>query len=99
MNNPELEILLLLSKYDLLLQKYVKNVIGKSQPLKNRHVVGKLHTGHPGSLVKFLSKTVTDYIIDALGFLMKKTIADDIRKSEFFNLQIDSTQDINVHCN
>lgn len=90
MNNPELdhenylEILLLLSKYDPLLQEYVKKVIGKSQQLKNRQVVGKLYTVRPGSLVTFLSKTIADYIIDALGFLMKKTIADDVRKSEFF---------------
>jgi len=44
-----------------------------------------------------LSKITTDYIIESIGQLIRKTISDDINKVLFFTIQIDSTQDVNVH--
>jgi hypothetical protein len=90
-----LEIVLLLSKYDPLLKEHVDKVVSKSQKAKGRQSETK--SGRPGGLSTFLSKTTADYIIEELGLLMKKQIAKHIKQSEFFTIQIDSTQDINVH--
>lgn len=90
-----LEIVLLLSKYDPLLKEHVDKVVSKSQKAKGRQ--GETKSGRLGGLLTFLSKTTVDYIIEELGLLMKKQIAKHIKQSEFFTIQIDSTQDINVH--
>jgi hypothetical protein len=90
-----LEMVMLLSKYDPVLKEHTDRAIYKSQKSKNRQTVSR--PGRPGGLVTFLSKTTVDYIIEIIGSLMKTTIAENIRKAPFFTIQIDSTQDINVH--
>ncbi|XP_025200592.1 uncharacterized protein LOC112598380 [Melanaphis sacchari] len=90
-----LEMVMLLSKYDPVLKEHTYRAIYKSQKSKNRQTVSR--PGRPGGLVTFLSKTTVDYIIEIIGSLMKTTIAENIRKAPFFTIQIDSTQDINVH--
>lgn len=90
-----LEIVLLLSKYDPLLKEHVDKIVSKS--LKAKFHKNETKSGRPGGLVTFLSKTTADYIIEELGFLMKKEIAKQVKESELFTIQIDSTQDINVH--
>lgn len=60
-------------------------------------MTGKKSSGRPGSLVTLLSKTTAYYIIEAIGQLMRKCISDDINEAQCFSIQIDSTQDINVH--
>ncbi|KAF0703627.1 zinc finger MYM-type protein 1-like [Aphis craccivora] len=90
-----LEMVMLLSKYDPVLKEHTDRAIYKSQKSKNRQTVSR--PGRPGGLVTFLSKTIVDYIIEIIGSLMKTTIAENIRKAPFFTIQIDSTQDINVH--
>lgn len=91
-----LEILILLSKYDPLLNEHVKLAVFKSQLAKTRQK-DNVHSGRPGGLVTYLSKTTVDYIIEAIGILMKKSISESIREANFFSVQIDSTQDVNVH--
>ncbi|XP_008178665.1 zinc finger MYM-type protein 1-like [Acyrthosiphon pisum] len=90
-----LEIVMLLSKYDPVFKEHTDRAIYKSQKSKNRQTVSR--PGRPGGLVTFLSKTNVDYIIEIIGSLMKTTIAENIRKAPFFTIQIDFTQDINVH--
>lgn len=90
-----LEVLILISKFDPLLKNHIDNAVMKSSKYHyNNKVVGKKNSGRPGSLVTFLSKTTADYIIEAIGQLMRKCIADDINEAQFFSIQIDSTQDI-----
>lgn len=91
-----LEMVILLSKYDSLLEEHVKTSVFKSQLAKTRQG-NSVHSGRPRSLVTHLSKTTVDYIIEAIGYLMKKTMSDKIREVTFFTVQIDSTQDVNVH--
>lgn len=90
-----LEMVMVLSKFDFVLKEHTDRAIFKSQKSKNRQTVSKL--GRAGSLVTFLSKTTVDYIIEIIGFLMKTTIAENVRKAAFFTIQIDSTQDVNLH--
>jgi len=93
-----LEVLILISKFDLLLKDHIDNAVLKSSKYHfNNKATGKKTLGRPGSLVTLLSKTTADYIIEAIGQLMRKCISDDINEAQFFSIQIDSTQDINVH--
>lgn len=91
-----LEIILLLAKYDPLLKQHVDKAVMRSQKL-HKSKEEAIHSGRPGRFVTFLSKTTTDYIIDAIGVLLKRNLSEIIKKSEFFSIQIDSTQDVNVH--
>lgn len=93
-----LEVLILISKFDPLLKDHINNAVLKSSKFHNNNkVTGKKSSGRPGSLVTLLSKTTADYIIEAIGQLMRKCISDNINEVQFFSIQIDSTQDINVH--
>lgn len=91
-----LEIILLLAKYDPLLKEHVDKAVMQSQKLYESRKEA-VHAGRPGKFVTFLSKTTADYVIDAISVLLKKNLSEIIKKSEFFSVQIDSTQDINVH--
>ncbi|KAL4153712.1 hypothetical protein QTP88_001545 [Uroleucon formosanum] len=93
-----LEVLILISKFDPLLKDHINNAVLKSSKFHNNNkVTGKKSSGRPGSLVTLLSKTTADYIIEAIGQLMRKCISDDINGAQFFSIQIDSTQLINVY--
>jgi len=60
-------MVILLSKYDNLLEEHVKTSVFKSQLAKTRQG-NAVHSGRPGSLVTHLSKTTADYIIEAIGY-------------------------------
>jgi len=53
--------------------------------------------GRPGNFVTLLSKTTADYIIESIGKIMKTHIVNNLQKAHFFSIQIDSTQDVNIH--
>lgn len=86
-----LDILLLLKKYDVVLNDHIENITENA--IKN-HERGK-GKGR-GSSLTFISKTTVDMIIDSINVLMKKSIANDVRESGMFSIQLDTTQDISV---
>jgi len=53
--------------------------------------------GRPGSFTTFLSKTTINYIIESISKLIKIHIAQEVKNAGIYNIQIDSTQDINGH--
>jgi len=66
-----LEIILLLAKYDLFLQKHVDECVASSLKL-NKNNSGP---GRPGSFTTFLLKTTINYIIESISKLIKIHIA------------------------
>lgn len=86
-----LEIILLLGKYDVCLKEHLTLSIEKSKQIHQSETGSK---GGRGSLVTFLSKTTIDYIITTIQYLMKVTIATEIRESGMYSIQIDTTPDI-----
>jgi len=71
---------ILLSKYNLLLNEHVKTAIIKSQLAKTQHK----DNVYPGGLVIYLSKTTADNIIETMSILMKKSNSESIREAIFF---------------
>jgi hypothetical protein len=49
-----------------------------------------------GNLVSFLSKTTANVIIEGITKLIKQKISEKIKQANFFTIQIDTPQDINV---
>lgn len=90
-----LELILLLSKYDSCLQQHVTESIEKS---KTQHLnnVKKQKSSKRGNLVTMLSKTTVNYIIEAIGSLIKAQISEAVNLSGMFSVQIDTAQDISV---
>jgi hypothetical protein len=43
-----------------------------------------------------LSKTTANVIIEGITKLIKQKISEEIKQANFFNIQIDTTEDINV---
>lgn len=87
-----LEILMLLSKYDLTLKNHLNQSIELS---KKRHDKVGSSRGR-GDLLSFFSKTTLNYIIDLIRELIISRIADEVNEAKIFTIQIDTTQDINV---
>ena len=83
-----LELVLLLSKYDVILQAHVSSCIEKSKRLHDSGAKGR------GSLVTLLSKTTVNAVIEAIGRLIKESIAAEVKEAGMFSIQIDTTQDI-----
>lgn len=84
-----LELVVLLSKYDVGLKEHLNECIDKSK---------KLHqtdgTKGRGSLLTFLSKTTINKIILAIAQLISQTVSREVQAAGMFSLQIDTTQDI-----
>lgn len=85
-----LELILLLSKYDILLKDHLDKVIKKS---KVAHASGS--KGRGGSIT-LISKTMINHVIAAISSLMKHVIAEEIREAGMFSVQLDTTQDISI---
>ncbi len=83
-----LELILLLSRYDICLQQHVNTCIENS---KKQHETGAKGRG---SLVTLLSKDTFDKVVDVISQLIKATIAEEVRQAGMFSVQIDTTQDI-----
>jgi len=87
-----LDILLLLSKYDTLLQNHLNNVINKS---KKRLENADGSKGR-GSLVTLISKTTINFIIEEIKKLIQEAIVNEVHSAKVYSVQIDTTQDISV---
>ncbi|KAL4141853.1 hypothetical protein QTP88_004409 [Uroleucon formosanum] len=86
-----LEILMLISKFDPILNNHVQKCIDKSKKIhKNKNTKGR------DDLVSFFSKTTANVIIEGITKLIKQNISEEINQANFFTIQIDTTQDINV---
>ncbi|KAL4103224.1 hypothetical protein QTP88_018601 [Uroleucon formosanum] len=93
-----LEMLILISKFDTLLKEHIDEAVIKSKKNREkRELKGIMGPGRQGSFITLLSKTTANYIIDAIGKLMRNSVSEDIKRAQLFSIQINSTQDINVH--
>lgn len=81
-----LELILLLSKYDVCLQEHVSDCIEKSK--KQMGSKGR------GSLVTMMSKTTANKVTEVIRMLIQQTIAVEVRKAGMFSIQMDTTQDL-----
>ena len=88
-----LKILLLVSKFDPLLEAHVEEVVRKS--ISRHDSVG--NSRGRGDLVTFLSKTTVNKVIDAITTSLTNMMVEEIREAGMFSVQIDTTQNINVH--
>ena len=83
-----LELVLLLSKYDVIMQTHVRSCIEKS---KRQHGSGA--SKGRGSMVTLLSKTTVNMVIESIGRLIKEDVAAEVKKAGMYSIQIDTTQD------
>ncbi|CAH2291402.1 zinc finger MYM-type 1-like [Pelobates cultripes] len=93
-----LEIVLLLSQYDIPLKNHLDKCVQDSekrkQQLKDRKTSGKHSTGR-GSLVTFLSNNTIKKVFAAIVQSMKNLIVSEIGEKGF-SVQVDSTQDVGI---
>lgn len=82
-----LELVLLLSKFDICMQTHVNSCIENSKRLHNSGAKGR------GSLVTLLSKTTVNTVIEAIGRLIKENIAAEVKEAGMYSIRIDTTQD------
>lgn len=80
-----LELILLISKFDPILKFHIEDAVKNSNLSKGR-----------GNFITFLSKTTVNHIIDIIHSVIKETISKEIKESEMYSIQIDTTQDINA---
>lgn len=85
-----LEIMILLSKYDLVIKEHFNTIISKSESKFIANKKGR------GSFLTFLSKNTLQNIITIISLLISNQIASEIKKSNMFSVLIDTTQDITV---
>ncbi|CAI6368942.1 unnamed protein product [Macrosiphum euphorbiae] len=85
-----LELIILLSKYYVVLNEHLNSVKKKSENQHNRNSKGR------GNLVTFLSHYTTDNIINIISNLIKSTISKKIKEANMFSVLLDTTQDISV---
>lgn len=97
LNNPILDhgnfldILLLLKKYDIVLNEHVDLLTNKAQRKENSgNSKGKV------SKVTFISKTTVNMVIDSISALIKKNISSQILEAIMISVQMDTTQDVSV---
>lgn len=84
-----LEVIVLLSKYEVCLKEHLKECIEKSKKIHQTGAKGR------GSLVSLLSPKTVNSVVNTIQQLIQETIVGDIKNAEMFSLQIDTTQDIN----
>uniref|UniRef100_A0A671TTT5 Uncharacterized protein n=1 Tax=Sparus aurata TaxID=8175 RepID=A0A671TTT5_SPAAU len=83
-----LELMTLLSRYDLCLQQHMSSCIEQSRRHHDTGAKGR------GSLVTLLSKDIVGKVVDVLSQVIKGKIADEVREAGMFSVQIDTTQDV-----
>jgi hypothetical protein len=83
-----LEMILLLGKYDPVMQQHLDNI-------KKENESGKNSKGR-GNKITFLSKSTIDYIINIIGNEIQNIIASEVRQAKFYTVQIDTTQDVST---
>ncbi|XP_063820331.1 zinc finger MYM-type protein 1-like [Pseudophryne corroboree] len=92
-----LELVLLLGKFDEVLEKQIEQAVAKSKARKRRQQESKGR----GGLVTFLSKTTVNkliiiIIIIIMGNMIKQKISQYVKDAVKFSVEMDSTQDIGV---
>lgn len=101
-----LEIMILLSKYDMVLHEHINECIQKSQKneeekVKHRSKEDKLKDKKGpkgrGNFVTLFSKTTLNSVIDTIGNEIKKVVAKEVKEAGMFSVQIDTTQDVSCH--
>ncbi|KAJ8375393.1 hypothetical protein SKAU_G00059730 [Synaphobranchus kaupii] len=83
-----LELILLLSKYDMCLNQHLNDCIEKSKKMHESGGKGR------GSLVTFFSKTTVNMIIDTIRRIIQESIASEVQEAGMYSVQIDTTTDI-----
>lgn len=86
-----LEVILLLSQYDVVLKKHLDKIIPES---KKMHEKGTKRRS--GDFTSFLSKTTINYVIDIISKKMKKIITGEICEAEIYSIELDTTQDVST---
>lgn len=82
-----LELLIILSWYDLYLQQHISSCTEESKKHHESGAKGR------GSLVTLMSKDMVNKVVDVLRKVIKGTTADEVQKAGMFSVQIDTTQD------
>ncbi|KAL4107590.1 hypothetical protein QTP88_017915 [Uroleucon formosanum] len=85
-----LELIILLSKYDVVLNEHLNKVMRKSQKNHDNDSKGR------GNLVTFLSHYTIDNIITIISNLIKSTITKKVNEANMFSVLLDTTQDVSV---
>lgn len=85
-----LEMIILLSKYDAVLNEHLSSVINKSEKMHLKGSKGR------GDFITLLSHYSISNVISTISLLIKKTISNQINKVQMFSVLIDTTQDITV---
>jgi len=85
-----LEIMILLSKYDPVINEHFNTIVAKSE---TKFLAGKKGRGN---LLTFLSKNTLQSIITIMSSLISNQIGTKIKESKMFSILIDTTQDITV---
>lgn len=86
-----LDILLLLKKYDIVLNEHIDLFTKKAQCKANSgNSKGKV------SKVIFISKTTVNMVINSINTLIKKKNSTQISEASMFSVQMDTTQDVSV---
>ncbi|CAH0549851.1 unnamed protein product [Brassicogethes aeneus] len=86
-----LEIILLLSKYDIVLKNHLDSAIEISKKNEEKGIKNRT-----GNFVTFISKTTVNMLISIITTDIKKLIFEQIKSSGMFSLELDTTQDISV---
>lgn len=98
-----LELVMLVAKYDVILQSHVKKCIEDSKKHRiktkdKREATGKQskRTTGRGSMLTFLSKTFINKLIKITSSMGRNIILKDLQDSIIYSVMVDSTQDIAV---
>lgn len=83
-------MIILISKYDAVLNEHLNNVINKSKKMQLKGSKGR------GNFVTLLSHYSISHVISTISSLIKQTISNQISKVQMFSVLIDTTQDITV---
>ncbi|KAL4119802.1 hypothetical protein QTP88_012569 [Uroleucon formosanum] len=85
-----LEMIILISKYDAVLNEHINNIINKSEKMHLQGSKGR------GNFVSLLSHYSINNVISTISSIIKQTISSQISKAQMFSVLIDTTQDVTV---
>lgn len=101
-----LELVLLVAKYDVILQNHVNECVKNSKAQLARNIKIKKQNKSAGQLIKpqlgrgslltFLSKSFINKLIKIIGELGRDIILKELHESVIYSLMVDSTQDVAV---
>jgi len=83
-------MIILISKYDAVLNEHINNIINKSEKMHLQGSKGR------GNFVSLLSHYSISNVISTISSIIKQTISSQISKAQMYSVLIDTTQDITV---